>query len=225
MRDPLSAKIKTIEPSGIRKFFDLVSEMKDAISLGVGEPDFDTPWNIREEGIYSLEQGRTFYTSNAGLKKLRKEIAFYLERRFHLKYDYEKEVLITVGGSEAIDAAFRAMLDPGDEVLIPQPSFVSYEPCVVLADGVPVIIELKEEDEFKLKKQQILEKITDKTKILVLPFPNNPTGAVMTREDLQDIVDVIIEKDLYVLSDEIYSELTYGRQQLQSFQECLGVPF
>ena len=214
MRDPLSAKIKTIEPSGIRKFFDLVSEMKDAISLGVGEPDFDTPWNIREEGIYSLEQGRTFYTSNAGLKKLRKEIAFYLERRFHLKYDYEKEVLITVGGSEAIDAAFRAMLDPGDEVLIPQPSFVSYEPCVVLADGVPVIIELKEEDEFKLKKQQILEKITDKTKILVLPFPNNPTGAVMTREDLQDIVDVIIEKDLYVLSDEIYSELTYGRQHV-----------
>ena len=214
MRDPLSAKIKTIEPSGIRKFFDLVSEIKDAISLGVGEPDFDTPWNIREEGIYSLEQGRTFYTSNAGLKKLRKEIAFYLERRFHLKYDYEKEVMITVGGSEAIDAAFRAMLDPGDEVLIPQPSFVSYEPCVVLADGVPVIIELKEEDEFKLKKQQILEKITDKTKILVLPFPNNPTGAVMTREDLQDIVDVIIEKDLYVLSDEIYSELTYGRQHV-----------
>ena len=214
MRDPLSAKIKTIEPSGIRTFFDLVSEMKDAISLGVGEPDFDTPWNIREEGIYSLEQGRTFYTSNAGLKKLRKEIAFYLERRFHLKYDYEKEVLITVGGSEAIDAAFRAMLDPGDEVLIPQPSFVSYEPCAVLADGVPVIIELKEEDEFKLKKQQILEKITDKTKILVLPFPNNPTGAVMTREDLQDIVDVIIEKDLYVLSDEIYSELTYGRQHV-----------
>ena len=214
MRDPLSAKIKTIEPSGIRKFFDLVSEMKDAISLGVGEPDFDTPWNIREEGIYSLEQGRTFYTSNAGLKKLRKEIAFYLERRFHLKYDYEKEEMITVGGSEAIDAAFRAMLDPGDEVLIPQPSFVSYEPCAVLADGVPVIIELKEEDEFKLKKQQILEKITDKTKILVLPFPNNPTGAVMTREDLQDIVDVIIEKDLYVLSDEIYSELTYGRQHV-----------
>jgi len=214
MRDPLSAKIKTIEPSGIRKFFDLVSEMKDAISLGVGEPDFDTPWNIREEGIYSMEQGRTFYTSNAGLKKLRKEIAFYLERRFHLKYDYEKEVLITVGGSEAIDAAFRAMLDPGDEVLIPQPSFVSYEPCAVLADGVPVIIELKEEDEFKLKKQQILEKITDKTKILVLPFPNNPTGAVMTRKDLQDIVDVIIEKDLYVLSDEIYSELTYGRQHV-----------
>ncbi len=210
MRDPLSAKIKSIEPSGIRKFFDIVSEMKDAISLGVGEPDFDTPWNIREEGIYSLEQGRTFYSSNAGVKQLRQEIASYLERRFHLKYDYEKEIIVTVGGSEAIDAAFRAMLDARDEVLIPQPSFVSYEPCVVLADGVPVIIELKEEDEFKLTKQQILDKVTDKTKILVLPFPNNPTGAIMTREDLQDIVDVIIEKDLYVLSDEIYSELTYG---------------
>ena len=210
MRDPLSAKIKSIEPSGIRKFFDIVSEMKDAISLGVGEPDFDTPWNIREEGIYSLEQGRTFYSSNAGVKQLRQEIASYLERRFHLKYDYEKEIIVTVGGSEAIDAAFRAMLDAGDEVLIPQPSFVSYEPCVVLADGVPVIIELQEEDEFKLTKQQILDKVTDKTKILVLPFPNNPTGAVMTREDLRDIVDVIIEKDLYVLSDEIYSELTYG---------------
>lgn len=210
MRDPLSAKIKTIEPSGIRKFFDIVSEMKDAISLGVGEPDFDTPWNIREEGIYSLEQGRTFYTSNAGIKKLRQEIAAYLKRRFHLTYDYEKEIMITVGGSEAIDASFRAMLDAGDEVLIPQPCFVSYEPCVVLADGVPVIIELKEEDEFKLKKQQILDKVTDRTKILVLPFPNNPTGAIMTREDLQDIVDVVIEKDLYVVSDEIYSELTYG---------------
>jgi len=210
MRDPLSVKIKAIEPSGIRKFFDIVSEMKDAISLGVGEPDFDTPWNIREEGIYSLEQGRTFYSSNAGVKQLRQEIVSYLERRFHLKYDYEKEIIVTVGGSEAIDAAFRAMLDAGDEVLIPQPSFVSYEPCVVLADGVPVIIELKEEDEFKLTKQQILDKVTDKTKILVMPFPNNPTGAIMTREDLQDIVDVIIEKDLYVLSDEIYSELTYG---------------
>lgn len=210
MRDPLSTKIKTIEPSGIRKFFDIVSEMKDAISLGVGEPDFDTPWNIREEGIYSLEQGRTFYTSNAGIKKLRQEIAAYLKRRFHLTYDYEKEIMITVGGSEAIDASFRAMLDAGDEVLIPQPCFVSYEPCVVLADGVPVIIELKEEDEFKLKKQQILDKVTDRTKILVLPFPNNPTGAIMTREDLQDIVDVVIEKDLYVVSDEIYSELTYG---------------
>lgn len=209
MRDPLSKKVKTIEPSGIRKFFDIVSEMKDAISLGVGEPDFDTPWFIREEGIYSLERGRTFYTSNAGLKELKEEITYYLKRRFDLSYHAE-EVMVTVGGSEAIDAAFRAMLDPGDEVLIPQPCYVSYEPCVVLADGVPVIIELKEENEFKLKKQQILDAITDRTKILVLPFPNNPTGAVMTREDLQEIVDVIIEHDLYVLSDEIYAELTYG---------------
>lgn len=209
MRDPLSNKIKTIEPSGIRKFFDIVSEMKDAISLGVGEPDFDTPWHIREEGIYSLEQGRTFYTSNAGLKELKEEVALYLKRRFRLEYDYQHEIMITVGGSEAIDAAFRAMLDPGDEVLIPQPSYVSYEPCVVLADGVPVVIELQEKDQFKLTRQQLLDAITDKTKILVMPFPNNPTGAVMTREDLQDIVDILIEKDIYVISDEIYSELTY----------------
>ncbi len=209
MRDPLSNKIKKIEPSGIRKFFDIVSEMKDAISLGVGEPDFDTPWHIREEGIYSLEHGRTFYTSNAGLKELRSEITKYLERRFGLRYDPLHEVLITVGGSEAIDGALRAMIDPGDEVIVPQPCFVSYEPCVVLAGGVPVVIELKEEDEFKLTKQQLLDAITEKTKILVMPFPNNPTGAVMTKEDLQDIVDVILEKDLYVISDEIYSELTY----------------
>ena len=209
MRDPLSSKIKTIEPSGIRKFFDIVSEMRDAISLGVGEPDFDTPWHIREEGIYSLENGRTFYTSNAGLKELKEEVSRYLERRFQLKYDPVHEIMITVGGSEAIDGALRAMLDSGDEVLLPQPSYVSYEPCVVLAGGVPVIIELKEEDEFKLTRQQILDAVTDKTKILILPFPNNPTGAVMTREDLQEIVDVIIEKDLYVISDEIYSELTY----------------
>ncbi len=209
MRDPLSNKIKKIEPSGIRKFFDIVSEMKDAISLGVGEPDFDTPWHIREEGIYSLEHGRTFYTSNAGLKELRSEITKYLERRFGLRYDPLHEVLITVGGSEAIDGALRAMIDPGDEVIVPQPCFVSYEPCVVLAGGVPVVIELKEKDEFKLTKQQLLDAITEKTKILVMPFPNNPTGAVMTKEDLQDIVDVVLEKDLYVISDEIYSELTY----------------
>ena len=208
MRDPLSNKIKNIQPSGIRKFFDIVSEMKDAISLGVGEPDFDTPWHIREEGIYSLENGKTFYTSNAGLKELKEEVSKYLNRRFRLQYAPD-EVMITVGGSEAIDAALRAMLDQGDEVLLPQPSYVSYEPCIVLADGVPVIIELKEEDEFKLTKQQLLDAITDKTKILIMPFPNNPTGAVMTREDLQDIVDVVIEKDLYVISDEIYSELTY----------------
>ncbi len=209
MRDPLSQKVKNIEPSGIRKFFDIVSEMKDAISLGVGEPDFDTPWHIREEGIYSLERGRTFYSSNAGLKELRQEISAYLDRRFRLQYDAQDEIIVTVGGSEAIDGALRAMLDPGDEVLVPQPSFVSYGPCVVLADGVPIMIELREEDEFKLTKQQLLEAITDKTKVLVLPFPNNPTGAVMTREDLQEIADIVIEKDLYVLSDEIYSELTY----------------
>ena len=209
MRNPLSEKIVTIEPSGIRKFFDLVSEMKDAISLGVGEPDFDTPWHIREEGIYSLEKGRTFYTSNAGLKELKIEIANYMELRFQLKYDYNGEIMVTVGGSEAIDLTFRAMLDPGDEVLLPMPSYVSYLPCVTLADGVPIVVELKEENDFKLTKQDVLEKITDKTKILVLPFPNNPTGSIMTREDLKEIVDVVLEKDLYVISDEIYAELTY----------------
>lgn len=210
MRNPLSDKIVSIEPSGIRKFFDIVNEMKDAISLGVGEPDFDTPWHIREEGIYSLERGRTFYTSNAGLKELKEEIAAYLDRRFDLPYDPGHEIVVTIGGSEAIDAAFRSMLNPGDEVLLPQPSYVSYEPCIVLADGVPVPIALREEDGFKLTKELLLGAITDKTKILVMPFPNNPTGAIMTKEDLEEIVDVIIEKDLFVISDEIYSELTYG---------------
>ena len=210
MRNPLSEKIVSIPPSGIRKFFDIVSEMEGAISLGVGEPDFDTPWHIREEGIYSLEKGRTFYTSNAGLKELKIEICKYLQRRCNVAYDYNTEVTVTVGGSEAIDIALRAMLDPGDEVLIPQPSYVSYVPCTVLADGVPVIIELEEKDQFRLTKEKLLEKITPKTKILVLPFPNNPTGAVMTREDLAEIVPVIIENDLFVISDEIYSELTYN---------------
>ena len=181
MRNPLSEKIVSIPPSGIRKFFDIVSEMEGAISLGVGEPDFETPWHIREEGIYSLEKGRTFYTSNAGLKELKIEICKYLQRRCNVAYDYNTEVTVTVGGSEAIDIALRAMLDPGDEVLIPQPSYVSYVPCTVLADGVPVIIELEEKDQFRLTKEKLLEKITPKTKILVLPFPNNPTGAVMTR--------------------------------------------
>ena len=223
MRDPLSKKVQSIEPSGIRKFFDIVSEMKDAISLGVGEPDFDTPWHIREEGIYSLEQGRTFYTSNAGLKELKEEIANYLKRRFRLSYDPAGEIYLTVGGSEAIDGALRAMLDPGDEVLLPQPSYVSYEPCIVLADGVPKIIELKEEDEFKLRKQQLLDAITDKTKILIMPFPNNPTGAIMTREELMELVPVIIEKDLYVISDEIYSELTYGDNKHCSIASLPGM--
>ena len=209
MRNPLSDKVVAIQPSGIRKFFDIVSEMPDAISLGVGEPDFDTPWHIRDEGIYALEKGRTFYTSNAGLKELREEIVRYLERRIHTSYNPVDEVLITVGGSEGIDMAFRAMLNPGDEVLIPQPSYVSYEPCAVLADGVPVIIELKAENDFRLTKQELLSAITDKTKILVLPFPNNPTGAIMEKKDLEEIAEVCIEKDIYVLSDEIYSELSY----------------
>lgn len=210
MRNPLSKKVETIQPSGIRKFFDIVSEMDDVISLGVGEPDFDTPWHIRDEGIYTLEKGRTFYTSNSGLKELRVAIAEYLERRFDAKYDPLHEILVTVGGSEGIDVALRAMLDPGDEVLIPEPCYVSYLPCVVLADGVPVTIELKEENQFRLTKEELLAAITDKTKILVMPFPNNPTGGVMRREDLEEIAQVCIEKDIYVLSDEIYSELTYG---------------
>lgn len=210
MRDALSGKVKQIKPSGIRKFFDIVSEMDDAISLGVGEPDFDTPWHIREEGIYSLEKGRTFYTSNAGLSELKIEISKYLDRRFDLKYDQSDEIMITVGGSEAIDGALRAMLDVGDEVILPQPSYVSYEPCIVLADGVPVIVELKEENDFKLTREQLEKAVTDKTKILIMPFPNNPTGAIMTKEELQPIVDFVIEHDLFVISDEIYSELTYS---------------
>ena len=209
MRNPLSQTIVNIKPSGIRKFFDIVSEMKDAISLGVGEPDFDTPWHIRDEGIYSLEKGRTFYTSNAGLMELKEEISNYLDRRCHVHYNPKNEIIVTVGGSEGIDIAMRAMLDPGDEVLIPQPSYVSYEPCCLLAGGKPVIIELKAENEFRLTKQELLDAITDKTKLLVLPFPNNPTGAIMEKEDLEAIAEVIIEKDIFVLSDEIYSELSY----------------
>ena len=210
MRDALSGKVKQIKPSGIRKFFDIVSEMDDAISLGVGEPDFDTPWHIREEGIYSLEKGRTFYTSNSGLKELKEEVSKYLDRRFGLKYEPSGEIMITVGGSEAIDGALRAMLDEGDEVILPQPSYVSYEPCIVLADGVPVIVELKEENGFKLTRQQLEEVVTEKTKILIMPFPNNPTGAIMTEEELKPIVDFVIDHVLFVISDEIYSEPTYS---------------
>ena len=209
MRDPLSEKVKEIKPSGIRKFFDIVSDMPDAISLGVGEPDFETPWHIREEGIYSLEKGRTHYTSNAGLKELKQEIAAYLHRKFQLTYHPQNEILVTVGGSEAIDVAMRAMLNPGDEVLIPQPSYVAYLPCTTLADGVPVIINLQEKNEFKLTPEELEAAITPKTKILVLPFPNNPTGSVMNREELEKIAKVIIEHDLWVVSDEIYSELSY----------------
>lgn len=209
MRNPLADKVVEIKPSGIRKFFDIVSEMKDAISLGVGEPDFDTPWHIRDEGIYSLERGRTFYTSNAGLKELRQEICNYMKRKNGLEYNWSKEVLITVGGSEAIDMGLRAMINPGEEVLIPQPSYVSYEPCAILAGAKPVIINLKAENEFRLTAQELEDAITDKTKILILPFPNNPTGAIMERKDLEAIAEVIIKHDIFVMSDEIYAELSY----------------
>lgn len=209
MRNPLSDKVIKIKPSGIRKFFDIVSEMPEAISLGVGEPDFDTPWCVREEGIYSLERGRTFYTSNAGLLELRQAICEYMDRRFHIAYNPKTEAVLTVGGSEAIDMALRAMLNPGDEVIIPEPCYVSYVPCVELADGVPVTISLKNENEFRLTKEELENAITEKTKILILSYPNNPTGAIMEREDLEAIAEVIIKHDLYVISDEIYAELTY----------------
>lgn len=208
MRNPISETVRQLQPSGIRRFFDVANTMEDVISLGVGEPDFDTPWHIREEGIYSLEQGRTFYTSNAGLMELKKEIVRYLDRRFHLPYTPE-QVLVTVGGSEAIDIALRSMLDPGDEVIIPEPCFVSYLPCVKMAGGVPVPLPLEEKDQFKLTKEKLLSAISDRTKILVLPFPNNPTGAIMTENELRQIAEIIEERDLFVLSDEIYSELSY----------------
>lgn len=209
MRNFLSDKVTSLKPSGIRKFFDIVSEMKDAISLGVGEPDFDTPWFIRDEGIYSLEKGKTFYTSNAGLKDLRKEIATYIKRTQALNYDPDNEIIVTVGGSEAIDIGLRAVINPGDEVIIPQPSYVSYEPCALLSGAKPVIINLKAENEFRLTPQELIEAITEKTKVLILPYPNNPTGAIMEREDLEKIAKIVVEKDILVMSDEIYSALTY----------------
>ncbi|MCR5595599.1 MAG: aminotransferase class I/II-fold pyridoxal phosphate-dependent enzyme [Lachnospiraceae bacterium] len=216
MRNPLSETIVNIKPSGIRKFFDIVAEMNDpeVISLGVGEPDFDTPWHIRDEGIYSLEKGRTFYTSNAGLMELRREICNYLKRRFNVEYDPRKQVLITVGGSEAIDIGLRAILDPGDEVIIPQPCYVSYEPCTILAGGKPVIVNLKAENEFRLTAKELEDAITPKTKLLILPFPNNPTGAIMERNDLEAIAEVIIKHDLLVMSDEIYAELSYKEKHV-----------
>ena len=220
MRNPLNQTIEKIKPSGIRKFFDIVAEMPDAISLGVGEPDFDTPWKVRDEAIYSLERGRTFYTSNSGLKELRVEIADFLKRHYNLDYNPLTEMLMTVGGSEGIDIALRAMLDAGDEVLIPQPCYVSYEPCTILAGGVPVPINLKEENEFRLKPEELEAAITDKTKILIMPFPNNPTGAVMEKEDLEPIVELVKKYDLFVLTDEIYGELTYtgeGHVSIASF--------
>ena len=209
MRNFLSDKVQTIKPSGIRKFFDIVSEMKDAISLGVGEPDFDTPWFIRDEGIYSLEKGRTFYTSNAGLKPLRQEIVNYISRTQNINYNPDNEVIVTVGGSEAIDIGLRAVINPEDEVIIPQPSYVSYEPCAILTGAKPVIINLKAENEFRLTPEELLNAITDKTKVLILPYPNNPTGAIMEQDDLEKIARIVVEKDLLVLSDEIYSALTY----------------
>lgn len=222
MRNPLAEKVVEIKPSGIRKFFDIVSEMKDAISLGVGEPDFDTPWHIRDEGIYSLEKGRTFYTSNAGLKELREEICNYLRRKQGISYDPLTEVLITVGGSEAIDIGLRAMINPGEEVLIPQPSYVSYEPCAILAGARPVIINLKAENEFRLTAEELEAAITDKTKLLILPFPNNPTGAIMERKDLEAIAEVIIKHDIFVMSDEIYAELSYKEKHV-SIAELPGM--
>lgn len=209
MRNFLSDKVINIKPSGIRKFFDIVSEMKDAISLGVGEPDFDTPWHIRDEGIYAFERGKTFYTSNAGLKDLRTEISNYINKTQGVKYDPNGEIIVTVGGSEAIDIGLRAIINANDEVIIPQPSYVSYEPCAILADAKPVIINLKAENEFRLTPEELLGAITDKTKVLILPYPNNPTGAIMEKEDLEKIAKIIIEKDLLVMSDEIYSALTY----------------
>lgn len=223
MRNPLADKVVEMKPSGIRKFFDIVSEMEDVISLGVGEPDFDTPLHIRDEGIYSLEKGRTFYSSNAGLKELRMEICNYMDRKLSVRYDYKEEVLITVGGSEAIDLAMRAMLNPGEEVLIPQPCFVSYEPCTILAGGVPVVIELKEENEFRLTAKELLDAVTERTKILVLPFPNNPTGAIMERKDLEEIARIVEEKDIFVISDEIYSELFYHDEKYVSIVNMPGM--
>ena len=221
--DLIADKAASLQPSGIRKFFDIVAEMDDVISLGVGEPDFDTPWHIRDEGIYSLEKGRTFYTSNSGLKELRMEIAAYLQRTQGLEYHYLSQIFVTVGGSEAIDLAMRAMINPGDEVLIPQPSYVSYEPCVVMADGKPVVIELKEENQFRLTPEELEAAITPKTKILVMPFPNNPTGAIMECEDLEKLVPIIEKHDLFVVSDEIYGELTYGGKKHVSIAAFPGM--
>ncbi len=223
MRTLLSDKAVALKPSGIRKFFDIVAEMDDVVSLGVGEPDFDTPWAIRDEGIYTLEKGKTFYTSNAGLKQLRIEITEYLNRRFSVDYNPETQVFVTVGGSEGIDMCCRAMLNPGDEVLVPEPCYVSYVPCILMAGGVVKSIPLKAENEFRLTKEELLEHITEKTKLLILPFPNNPTGAVMEREDLEAVAEVCIENDIYVLSDEIYAELTYTEQDHVSIASLPGM--
>lgn len=220
---PLSKVTEDIKPSGIRKFFDIVSEMPDAISLGVGEPDFETPWHIVDEGIYSLEKGKTYYTSNSGLMELRTEICKWYARKYDVHFDPAKECLITVGGSEGIDLALRALINPSDEVIIPEPSYVSYVPCATLTGAVPVIIDLKNENSFKLTASELEEHITDKSKVLILSFPNNPTGAIMTREDLEPIAELAIKHDLYVISDEIYSELTYTEEPHCSIASLPGM--
>ena len=223
MRDFLAKKVVELKPSGIRKFFDIASEIKDAISLGVGEPDFDTPWHIREEGIYSLERGKTYYTSNAGLLELRKEISNYTKTKYNIEYDYKKEILVTVGGSEAIDIALRSVIEPGDEVIIPNPCYVSYEPCTIMAGGTPVTINLKNENEFRLQPEELEAVITPKSKVIILNYPNNPTGAIMEYDDLKKICDVIIKHDLLVISDEIYAELTYSGKPHVSIASLPGM--
>lgn len=219
----LNPSVLNTKPSGIRKFFDIAEKMEDVISLGVGEPDFKTPWHIREAGITSLERSKTRYTSNWGLLELRNEISKFLKRKYSLSYNPENEVLVTVGGSEAIDLGIRTLVCEGDEVIIPEPSFVCYVPIVKMAGGVPVIIDTKEENEFRITADELKSAITDKTKLLILPFPNNPTGAVMRREDLEKIAEVIRDTDIMILSDEIYSELTYGENRHTSIAEIDGM--
>ena len=210
----LCKRIQDVKPSGIRRFFDILEEMKDAISLGIGEPDFVTPWHIRDAGIYSLEKGFTKYTGNAGMAELRREIAAYLARRFDLHYNFADQIVVTVGGSEAIDLTLRCLLNPGDEVIVPVPSFVCYGPLASMAGGTPVYVELKAENEFRLTPEQLKAVITPRTKILVLPFPSNPTGGIMGREDLEAIAEVLRDTNIMVLSDEIYAELTYGQKHV-----------
>ena len=219
----MSSRIQQVQPSGIRKFFDILEEMKDAISLGVGEPDFVTPWHIRDAGIYSLERGHTKYTSTAGMLELRREIANYLKRRFDLSYDYTNQVLVTVGGSEAIDLTLRCLLNPGDEVIIPEPCFVCYEPITQLTGGGPLHIATRAEDQFRLTADQLRAAITPKTKLLIFPYPNNPTGAVMSAAEVEEIAAVLRETNVLVLSDEIYSELTYGLDRHVSIASLPGM--
>lgn len=221
LEDMIKSNVRSMPPSGIRKYFDLINEMDDVISLGVGEPDFVTPWNIREAGIYSLEKGHTHYSSNAGFLELREEISAYLDRKYSLKYDPKDQIIVTVGGSEGIDIALRALVGPGDEVIIPEPSFVAYKGCTTFTGATPVVINLRAEDQFKLTVELLEEAITEKTKVLIVPFPNNPTGAIMTREELEPIVKFLEDKNIIVLSDEIYSELSYGEKHVSiaSFPE------